>query len=79
MWNYTLHKFKCPYCGHEYESTVGHGTNYEYKGKIYSAVEPNCFNCGREFLYGNVKDGDDKFIKMPEDRSELKVHSVWMS
>ena len=77
MFDYTLHKFKCPYCGYEFESTVGSGTNYEWKGQIYSAVEPWCPNCGKEFLYGN--EGEDKFIKMPEDRSELKYHSSWMS
>lgn len=79
MWGYALHKFKCPYCGHEYERTTGHGINYEYKGIIYSAVIHPCPNCYEEFLYGNEENGDDEFIKMPEDRSELKVHSVWMS
>lgn len=79
MFDYTLHKFKCPYCGCEFEATVGSGTNYEYKGDIYSAVEPWCPKCGAEFLYGHIEKGEDKFIKMPEDRSELKYHSSWMS
>ena len=79
MWSYKLNEFKCPYCGYEYKRTTGHGMNYEYKGIIYGAVIHPCPNCGEDFLYGNVEDGDDKFIKMPEDRNELKVHSVWMS
>lgn len=79
MFDYTLHEFKCPYCGHEFATTVGSGTNYEYKGDIYSAVEPWCPKCGKEFLYGKIEKGEDKFIKMPEDRSELKYHSSWMS
>lgn len=79
MFDYTLHKFKCPYCGCEFETTVGSGTNYEYKGDIYSAVESPCHNCGKEFLYGYPEKGEDEFIKMPEDRSELKFHSCWMS
>ena len=77
MWDYTLHHFECPYCGHGYKTTVGGGVAYEYKGRIYSAVEHPCPKCGKEFLYGN--EGDDKFIKMPEDRDKLKVYSVWMS
>lgn len=77
MFDYTLYKFKCPYCGCEFTDTVASGTNYEYKGEIYSAVEPPCPNCGRDFLYGN--EGEAEFIKMPEDRSELKFHSFWMS
>ena len=78
MWDYTLHEFKCPYCEHEYKTTVGSGTNYEYKCKVYSAIEYPCPKCGESFLYGRVKDGDDKFIKMPEDKRELKFHSSWM-
>lgn len=79
MFDYTLHKFKCPYCGHEFATTVGSGTNYEYNGDVYSAVEPLCPNCGKEFLYGYPEKGEDEFIKMPEDRNELKFHSSWMS
>ena len=72
-------EFKCPYCGCEYERGVGCGTNFKYKGKIYSLVEWPCPDCGEEFLYGNKEDGDDKFIKMPEDRNELKFDSCWMA
>ena len=78
MWDYTLHEFKCPYCGCEYKNTVGGETNYEYKGDIYTAVEPHCPNCGKEFLYGHLEKGEAKFIKMPEDRSELKPYLSWI-
>ena len=79
MFDYTLHHFKCPYCGYEFETTVGSGTNYKYKGDIYSAVESACHNCGKYFLYGYPEKGEDEFIKMPEDLSELEYHSSWMS
>ena len=79
MFDYTLHEFKCPYCGHKFETTVGAGINYEYKGDIYSKVQPHCPNCGSHFLYGHTEKGEDEFIKMPEDLSELKFHSSWMS
>jgi hypothetical protein len=26
-----------------------------------------------------LEDGEDKFIKMPEDRNELEFYSCWMS
>lgn len=78
MWDYTLYDFKCPYCGHEYARTSGRGHNYEYKGEVYSSAL-NCPKCGKEYLYGKAEKGEPKFIKMPEDDSELKLHSVWMS
>lgn len=78
MFNYTLYDFKCPYCGHEYSTTVGDGWNYEYRGEIYSSAR-NCPKCGEEYLYGKVEKGEDEFIKMPEDRKELKFHSYWIS
>lgn len=79
MWDYTLYKFKCPYCGYEYKTTVGGGRSYLYNGTEYSAVEHPCPKCGKSYLYGRADLGDDKFIKMPEDKSELKLYSSWMS
>lgn len=79
MWDYTLHSFKCPYCGHEYQTTVGGGRSYLYKGTEYSAVEYPCHKCNESYLYGRTDLGNNKFIKMPEDKSELKIISSWMS
>ena len=79
MWDYTLHCFKCPSCGHEYQTTIGGGRSYLYKCTEYSAVEHPCPKCGESFLYGRVDLGDDEFIKMPEDKRELKLLSSWMS
>lgn len=74
MWDYTLYKFKCPYCGHEYQRTVGDGLGFRYKGEVYDRFE--CPNCEKFFL-GKYKDGI--FIKMPENESELTFCSCWMS
>jgi uncharacterized Zn-finger protein len=79
MWDYTLHSFKCPYCGHEYKTTVGGGCTYLYKGNEHSAVEHPCPYCGEMYLYGRADLGDEEFIKMPEDKTELKLLSCWMS
>lgn len=79
MFDYTMYEFKCPYCGFEYATTVGHGMDYKYKDKIYSAVVYPCPNCAKDFLYGHEEDGEDKFIKMPEDGNELEFYSCWMS
>lgn len=78
MWDYTLYKFKCPYCDHEYEKTVGGGTNYMYKGKLYSKVRA-CPNCGEAYLDCLEEGCKNEFIKMPEDKSELEFHSEWIS
>lgn len=79
MFDYTLYDFKCPYCRHKFSNTVGSGTNFIYKGEIYSAVESPCPNCGKMFLYGKVEKGESDFIKMPKDLRELTFHSSWMS
>lgn len=74
MWDFTLYKFKCPYCGHEYERTVGSGYSYDYKDDTYD--EYVCPDCKKEFL-GKYIEG--VFVKMPEDKSELRYAGVWMS
>lgn len=74
MWDYTIYDFKCPYCGHEYGRTVGAGHTYKYKGDFYDLYK--CPNCREDFM-GKIHDGI--FIKMPEDKSELKDYCVWMS
>ena len=79
MWNFALHEFKCPYCNHEYRTTVSGGKSYLYKGVEYGAVQYPCPRCGERYLYGRVDLGDEKFIKMPEDKFELKLISSWIS
>lgn len=74
MWDYTEYNFKCPYCGHEYKQTVGGGNTYEYKEDFYDWYR--CPNCEKDFL-GKYREG--VFVKMPEDKNELKTAGVWMS
>ena len=65
-------KFQCPYCGYKYERIVGNGTIYKYKEKHYE--DEWCPNCNQIFLYGN-----GEFIRMPENKNELKYDGFWMS
>lgn len=72
MWVTEYTKFKCPYCNQEYVRIVGSGTNYEYNGKVYH--HEICGYCNEEFLVR-----DEQYIKMPENKNEVKYHSSWMS
>ena len=72
MWRTEYSEYKCPYCNYEYKYVVGRGVNYEYKEKVYH--HEKCPNCKEEFLVRNRKS-----IKMPEDKSEVKFHSSWIS
>lgn len=74
MWDYTLYEFECPYCGHKYERTVGAGNTYKYKNSLYDLY--TCPSCKKEFL-GKYHSG--VFIKMPENKCELKSYGAWIS
>lgn len=74
MWDSTAYHFKCPYCGCEYERCVGCGDTYEYKDEYYDLYE--CPNCKEEFLGKYHK---DIYIKMPDDKKELKDAGYWIS
>ena len=49
-----------------------------YKGKLYSKVRA-CPNCRKAYLNCLEEGCKNKFIKMPEDKSELEFHSEWIS
>ena len=65
-------KFKCPYCNNEYYRIVGSGENYIYKDNIYHYEI--CQICKKDFLVNG-----EESVVMPEDKSEVKFHSRWMS
>ena len=78
MWDFTEYDYKCPYCEHEYKGAKHGGFSYKWKGKKYYSTENRCPKCGADFLYGDIKAGEDKFIKMPP-KQELEYDGCWMT
>ena len=73
MWEeLKLDKFKCPYCGHEYERIVNGAVVCRYKGKYYNTE--TCINCGEDFLYNS-----SEYVKMPDSEKALSCRGYWIS